>query len=180
MDDHSIVALYLARDEQAIHETAAQYGGVCMQISMNILHSRADAEECVNDTYLRVWNSIPPQRPLSLRAFVCRIVRNLSINRLRDLTRDKRNRDLEVAFSELEGCLAVPEEDEGALAEVLTQFLRGLDKTDRLLFMGRYWHACSVQTLAGQLGMTPNHASVRLHRIREALRVYLKERGYDV
>ena len=94
MNDQEIISLYFDRDEQAIKETDTKYGKTCMQVSMNILHSHPDAEECVSDTYLKTWNSIPPQRPNSLCAFVCRIVRNLSLNRLKELTAAKRDREL--------------------------------------------------------------------------------------
>ena len=100
MNDQEIIALYFDRNEQAIAETDKSYGKACMQVSMNILQSRPDAEECVSDTYLKTWNAIPPTRPNSLCAFVCRIARNLSLNRLRDLRRDRRNRELTVSFEE--------------------------------------------------------------------------------
>ena len=86
MNDQEIISLYFDRNEQAIKETDTKYGKTCMQVSMNILHSRPDAEECVNDTYLKTWNSIPPTKPHSLCAFLCRIIRNLSLNRLQELT----------------------------------------------------------------------------------------------
>ncbi len=179
MEDQQIIDLYFARNEQAIMETDKQYGAACMRISMNILNSRSDAEECVNDTYLGVWNSIPPQRPLKLGAFVCRIARNLSVKRFRDLHRQKRNRDLEVAMEDLAAIAAPPEDRSAELAQDISNFLAKLDKLDRLLFMGRYFHLCSVKELAKRSGMTENHVSVRLHRTREKLRAYLLERGYQ-
>ncbi len=180
MDDQRIIELYFARDEQAIAETAQCYGSDCMRVSMNILHSHADAEECVNDTYLRAWNSIPPARPKALKAFLCKITRNLSLNRLRDQHRLGRDSDLTVSIHELEGCLAVPEENGEELATLLSDFLVGQEKTDRLLFMGRYWHGLSVNELAVRLDMKANTATVRLKRMRERLRSYLQERGYSV
>ena len=178
MNDQEIVALYFARDEQAIKETSTKYGGLCMQTSMNILGSKPDAEECVNDTYLKTWNSIPPTKPNSLGAFVCRIVRNFSINRLRYLTRDRRNREVTVSFEELESCISAPDEASGELAQLLTAFLDGCEEKDRVLFMGRYWFHCPVGDLARRMDMTPNAASMRLHKIREKLRAYLEERGH--
>jgi len=180
MEDQKIIELYFARDERAIAETAQSYGGVCMRVSMNILHSHPDAEECVNDTYLRAWNSIPPTRPNVLKAFLCKITRNLSLNRLRDQHRLQRDSDLTVPLHELENCLALPEENGGELAGLLSDFLHEQDKTDRLLFMGRYWHGISVAEMAERLGMKPNTVTVRLKRTREHLRVYLSERGYSV
>ena len=180
MNDQEIIALYFARDEQAICETDARYGKTCMQVSMNILRSRPDAEECVNDTYLKTWDSIPPASPASLCAFVCRIVRNLSLNRLKELTAAKRSRELMVSFEELEDCIPMPDEESPALAEELAAFLKTEGETDRALFVGRYWFACSVEELARRTGMTKRAVHMRIFRTRERLRAYLIERGYSV
>ena len=180
MNDQEIIALYFARDEQAIRETDARYGKTCMQVSMNILRSRPDAEECVNDTYLKTWDSIPPARPASLCAFVCRIVRNLSLNRLQELTAAKRSRELTVSFEELEACIPMPDEESPALAEELAAFLKTEGETDRALFVGRYWFACSVEELARRTGLTKRAVHMRIFRTRERLRAYLTERGYSV
>ena len=180
LSDPDIIKLYFIRDERAIRETDQKYGRLCMQVSMNIVSSRPDAEECVNDGYLKTWNSIPPARPFSLGAFVCRIVRNLSINRLRNLRASKRDRDLTCSLEELEACIPLPDEAAGELPQLLDGFLGSLGREDRALFMGRYWYSCSVKDLAHRLGMTPNAASQRLRRIREDLRAYLAEGGYHV
>ena len=166
MNDQEIISLYFDRDEQAIAETDKRYGKTCMRVSMSILNSHPDAEECVNDTYLKTWNAIPPARPRSLCAFVCRIVRNLSINRLEELTAAKRNRDLTVSFEEL--------------AELLESVLRKEGETDRVLFVGRYWFACPVEELARRTGLTRRAVHMRIFRTRERLRAYLTERGYGV
>lgn len=180
MKDQDIIDLYFARDEQAIRETDVKYGGLCMQVSMNILESKPDAEECVSDTYLKTWNSIPPTRPSSLCAFVCRIIRNLSLNRLRDMRREKRNRDVTLSLEELEACIPMPDEDKNELSYLLNAFLEAQGEVDRVLFVGRYWFHCSVSDLAGRLGLTANAVSLRLHKTRERLRAYLTERGYRV
>lgn len=180
MNDQDIVALYFDRNEQAIAETDKKYGNLCMQVSMNVLDSKPDAEECVSDTYLKTWNSIPPTRPNSLCAFVCKIARNLSLNRLRDLRREKRNRELTVSFEELEACIPMPDESKNELSHLLTVFLDGQGEVDRVLFMGRYWFHCSVGDLAKRMGLTQNAVSLRLYKTREKLRVYLEERGYRV
>ena len=180
MNDQQIISLYFDRNERAIKETDRKYGKTCMQVSMNILHSHPDAEECVNDTYLKTWNSIPPTKPRSLCAFLCRIIRNLSLNRLQSLTAAKRNRDLTVSFEELEACIPLPDEQTPALAEMLEKFLREQGETDRTLFMGRYWFACSVEDLARRTGLTKNAVQLRIFRTRERLRAYLEERGYHV
>ena len=178
--DGEIVELYFARDEQAIAETDKKYGKVCMQVSMNIVESRPDAEECVNDGYLKTWNAIPPARPNSLCAFVCRIVRNLSINRLRDMKAERRSRDLTLSLEELESCISVDESRADILPGLISAFLEGLDETDRKLFMGRYFHATPVKSLAETYGLTPNAVSLRLHKTRERLRLHLEEGGYSV
>ncbi len=180
MQDNEIIELYFARNEQAIVETDKMYGAACMRVSLNILNSRPDAEECVNDTYLKAWNSIPPQRPNVLKAFLCRITRNLSLTRYRHLHRAGRNVDLEVSFEELEACIPTPEEQSSLLAGYISDFLKREDKQDRLLFMGRYFHACSAKELAQRLGMSESNVNVRLYRTRERLRAYLLERGCGV
>ena len=178
--DAAIIDLYFARNEQAIAETDKSYGKVCMQVSMNILDSRPDAEECVNDTYLKTWNSIPPTKPNSLCAFVCRIARNLSLNRLRDLRREKRNKELTLSLDELEACIPASIEDSEQLAALLNDFLAGLDEANRVLFMGRYWYSYAIDDLARSMGLTQKAVYMRLHKIRERLRAYLGERGYRV
>ena len=180
MQDQDIIALYFARNQQAITETDKKYGGDCMRVSYNILNNRQDAEECVNDTYLHTWRTIPPTRPSSLRAFLCRIVRNLSLSRFRDLHRQKRNRDLEVSLEEISYCIPAPADNADELAAHISDFLETEERLDRLLFMGRYFHGISVKELALRCGMTPNGVSARLYRCRERLRVYLQERGYSI
>ena len=147
---------------------------------MGILGNRQDAEECVSDTYLRTWNSIPPQRPSSLKAFLGKIARNLSIDRLRHRHIARHDSDLEIMLSELEPYLPAREEEESALSELLDSFLSGLEPLERQLFMGRYWHAYPVKDMATYYGLTPNAVSHRLNRTRERLRIYLNQRGYSV
>ncbi len=178
--DREILDLYFARDERAIEETARSYGRACLRVSMGILGSHPDAEECVSDTYLRTWDTIPPARPVSLLSYVCRIVRNLSIDRLRTLNAARRCRDLTVSFEELEECIPVREDVAGELAEVLSEFLRGIGERDRALFLGRYWYAVPVKTLAVEWGMSPTAVSLCLGRVRAKLKTYLEERGYTV
>ncbi len=178
--DEGIIELYFARDERAIRETERCYGGVCMQVSMRVLDSRPDAEECVSDTYLKTWNTIPPTRPRSLCAYVCRIARNLSINRLREMTAQKRNRDLMVSLDELEACIPAPTEGDNELAGHISRFLWSERELDRRLFVGRYWFGQSVGELATDWKLTTGAVSMRLHKCRERLRRYLNERGYTV
>ena len=176
----SIVALYFARDERAILETDRVYGKFCMGLSQGIVGNRSDAEECVNDTYLKVWNTVPPKEPPSLKTYLARIVRNLSIDRYRQNRAARKHIDFEIALHELSECLPAKEEDQGEVISLMETFLRGEDALSRKLFMGRYWHACSVKELANHYGLTQNAVTKRLTRTREKLRVYLAERGYAV
>ncbi len=175
--DAVIVELYLARDERAIRETERYYGAACMRVSMGILSNRSDAEECVNDGYLKTWNSIPPTRPLSLGGYILRIVRNLSINRLRDVTAAKRNRDLTVSIDELDECLPDRYTDADGLDSALTQFVAALGERDRRLFLGRYWFNLPVKELAAEWDMSPNAVSQNLSKTREKLRAFLENGG---
>lgn len=181
MNDQDIVALYHARDEQAIKESEEKYGAYCHSVAMNILNDRPDAEECVNDTWLRAWNAMPPHRPSVLRSFLAKITRNLSLNRLQARTAAKRNGHLVVALEELGDCVPAPEDtDARELCAQIDGFLAVTPKLDRQLFLGRYWFAHSVRTLAIHYGLSENSVSQRLKRTRAALRVYLTERGYGV
>ena len=179
--DAAIVELYHRRDEAAIRETDRHYGPLCLRVAMNILANRADADECLNDTYLKAWNSIPPARPSRLSAFLTRITRNLALDRYRADHRDKRNSHLTVMLSELEECIPAPEEeDASALLAHIKDFLRAQGELDRNLFVGRYFHAYEVKRMAAGYGLSPNAVSLRLHKTREKLRVYLQERGYRI
>ncbi len=179
--DREIVELYWQRNERAIQLTHERYGGLCTKIAMNILGNPSDAEECVNDTYLKAWKSIPPEKPRALGAFLTRITRNLALDRYRTKRRQKRDGEFTVMLSELGDCVPAPEEGDAAeLLGHIKDFLRGLDETDRNLFVGRYFHAYEVQRMAEGYGLTPNAVSLRLYKTREKLRVYLNERGYSV
>ncbi len=173
--DREIVALYLSRDERAIRETAQLYGRACMRVSMDILESRPDAEECVNDTYLKTWNSIPPNRPQSLGGYVLRIVRNLSVSRLRELTAAKRRRGTTVPLQELEACLPDKYQTDDELSAALSRFVGTLGERDRRLFLGRYWYNLPVKELAQEWGMSANAVSQNLAKTRERLRSFLKK-----
>lgn len=176
--DGDIVALYLARDEAAVEITQRLYGGYCLAVAMNILDNLSDAEECVNDTYLRAWNSIPPQSPTVLRLFLGKIVRNLAIDRYR--RRASRGEGFEVTLEELAEILPDREEGDGRLSALLAAFLEELPPEERNYFILRYWHGHSVARIAKAFRMKPNTLSARLYRTREKLRIYLTERGYSV
>jgi RNA polymerase sigma-70 factor (ECF subfamily) len=178
--DEYIVELYFLRDERAVTETQREYGSFCLDLALRILgrDNRADAEECVNDAYLTLWRTIPPKRPIPLKAYLAAVLRNLSIDRYRQNRRRLRLRELEETAQELSSALWVPDSAEGELGEVLSEFLRSLSEEERRLFMGRYWHSYPVRKLAKQYGLTPNAVTKRLGRTREKLREYLNERGY--
>lgn len=178
MEDNDIITLYWARNDQALTETSVKYGGICHAVAMGILHDRQDAEECVNDTWVRAWQTIPPQRPSIFKAFLCRITRNLSIDRYRQNQRRNANVELELVLDELAECL--PDHEEVGFGDTLNTFLDGMEPSDRKLFLGRYWYARPVKDIAKEYGLSADSVSVRLYRIRERLRGYLTERGYQL
>lgn len=185
MEDEEIVALFWERSEEAIGAVDEKYGGVLRRIGRNILNSDRDGEECVNDAYLAAWNTIPPQRPEPLLTYLCKIVRNQAVARYHANTAQKRNSSYDVALEELEECLASDGTVEEALsAKELTahldRFLDTLDGESRALFVRRYWYADSIAGLAEQFRLSKNNVSVRLSRLREKLRRYLKKEGYDL
>ena len=179
MDDRQIIALFYERSEHAITELSKKYGDLCFKIAINILNDAQDAEECVNDAYLGAWNSIPPQNPDPLRAYLCRIVRNLALKKRRANTALKRGGQLEVSLAELENCLPDNSFDEQLSAKELTEqlnaFLSTLPRDDRAMFIKRYWLAEPLSEIAKAFGITEHNASVRLGRIRKKLQQYLKE-----
>lgn len=177
MRDSEIIELYFARDEQAIAETEKSYGAYCQSIAAQILGNPSDAEECVNDTWLRAWHSIPPKRPNPLKLFLGKITRNLAISRYRANHRQKRAH-IEIALSELEACVPMPEESTAELRLLLDSFLVTLEDTERRLFVGRYWYAYTPETLARAYGMTRNAVGLRLMRTREKLKQYLEKEGW--
>ncbi len=182
MEDKRIIDLFFARSELAIEALAAKYGALCSRIAENILGDSMDAEECVNDAYLGVWNSVPPQRPDPLRSFLCRIVRNLSISRYHANTAKKRNSSYDVALEELEGILSGGSAEEALnereLSRSINRFLDLLEEKTRVMFVLRYYHACPVADIARRMGLRPNNVSVRLLRTREKLREHLREEGF--
>lgn len=182
MEDAEIIRLYWARDEGAIPASDEKYGGLCRALSRNILGSPEDAEECVNDTWHRAWNAMPPQRPRSLRAFFAAITRNLSLDRWRERGADKRGGGLDVLLSELEDCLPSADDVEKAaeaaeLARAMDRWLGGLAAADRVAFLRRYWYGQRVDEVARQAGCAPNTMTKRLERLREGLRRALEQEG---
>lgn len=183
MDDGQIITLFFQRSEQAISEISGKYGTLCARTARNILGSTQDAEECVNDAYLALWNTIPPQEPKPLLGYLCRVVRNLALKKRRDNKAQKRDSSYDAALDELASCLAGPETAETALeAQVLTEaldrFLDGLKPSDRTLFVRRYWFGDSVPELAERWGLSRHNVTVRLSRIRQKLKQNLQKEGF--
>lgn len=183
MDDEAIIELFYDRSEQAIRELDEKYGKVCHNLAYNILHSSQDAEECVNDAYLGIWNAIPPARPNPLLAFLSRIVRNLSLMRYHaDRTAKRGGGNYTLALEELEDCLTsshMVEQDleEQELVRLIEDFLDTLSLENRVLLLRRYWFSDSYGEIAKRTGLSAKNVSVRLTRIRKQLRRYFEERG---
>ena len=182
MEDSQIIALFIERSEQAIAELDRKYGSAVKRTAANILSDRLDVEECVNDAYLGVWNSIPPQRPSPLVSYVCRIARNLAVNRWHANTARKRSANYELVLDELEDCLpsgadVETELEAKELTAAIDRFLAAQSREDRFLFVRRYWYADPVSELAALTGSSADRVSVRLFRLREKLRKTLTKEG---
>lgn len=185
MEDSQIIELFFVRAEGAVAELTQKYGRLCRSIAYNILSSRQDAEECENDTYLRVWDTVPPVRPESLRAYVSRIVRNLSLDRLRYRLRQKRGNSYDILLSELSECIPDERTDVEASADdtvirSIEAYLRTLDESTRILFVRRYFHMESVESLAKRYGLKASSVSTRLLRTRARLRIWLEQEGVSI
>ncbi|MBP1572253.1 MAG: sigma-70 family RNA polymerase sigma factor [Oscillospiraceae bacterium] len=180
MDDKRIIELYWERNESAIKESRLAYGSYCATIADNILHSKEDTEECVNDTWIRAWNTIPPEKPRRLAHFLGRITRNLAIDRYRS-GRSQKNGGGQISccLDELSECIGEenPIEDKVALREILNSFLRLLDKKNREIFLLRYWYMMPVNEIARSFDMSEGAVKMVLKRVREKLRVYLESEG---
>lgn len=186
MDDRKIVCLFLERNELALKEVSRKYGGYCLRIAQNILGNYEDAEECVNDTYLRAWNSIPPNEPTSLGAFLGRITKNLSLDRARFFRCEKRGGNKEtLSFEELEDFLSennsVESESElNEMIEAINTFLRSLPAKKRLMFVARYWQCDKLSDIAARYGMSESSVASSLSRTCKKLRDYLIKRGFEI
>ncbi len=185
MEDSQIIELLFARQESALHEVSHKYSRFYKQIVRGILFDEADAEECEDDILLAIWNSIPPNRPDCLSAYIAKLARRIGIDRLRYKTRKKRDAGYTVTLSELEGCLPDTEsardaEEAETIRSVLSDFIRGLEAETQILFIRRYIYFESVSELAARFSMSENHVSVKLYRARAALRKRLQKEGIRV
>lgn len=182
MEDSKIIDLFFERSEKAIVELSKKYGSVCMKVSMNVLNNRQDAEECVNDSYMGVWNRIPPEKPNPLLAFVCRIVRNISINRYKKNNTQKRKSNYDLCLDELENYVSsrndVEEEfEEGEITAYIDDFLDSQSQTNRMIFVRRFWYMDSYEQIANASGIKEGAIRTRLSRVKAELKKYLEKRG---
>lgn len=185
MEDKDIITLYWERSERAIEETDLKYGKLCRGISMGIVGDRRDSEEVINDSWLAVWNTLPPQWPKLLKAYVCRIVKNLSLKNFTYNHASKRKCVYQQSLEELDDCAGHGAAiDDGVMREELVKavncFLDSLSENNRNIFLERYWFTCSLEEIARQNGITKKTASMRLTRIREQLKKYLRKEGYHI
>jgi RNA polymerase sigma-70 factor (ECF subfamily) len=181
MDDKRIVELFWERSEDAIAETDKKYGRYILFIAKNVLSDDEDAREVQNDTYLRTWDSIPPERPTALRAYVGAICRNLALSRYRRKYAEKRQGCVDIAIEELADCL--PDESDGdrvaseIIADALNRFVAELSARDRRIFVQRYWYMCSTEQIARDNSMNRNTVTTVLYRTIEKLRAFLEKEG---
>ncbi len=185
MNDSELIALYWQRSEAALEETEKKYGRLCRHIAMNILRSTEDAEECVNDTYLGAWNSIPPQKPAVFSAYLCKIARNCALKRYDYNNSKKRSAQVEISLTELEDCLVQPVNDvcpcEMELtAKAISKFLRTLSYESRNVFMRRYWFFDSISDIASRFSITESKVKSILFRTRGKLKVFLMKEGIEI
>ena len=182
MEDRHIIELLFARTESAIDALARKFGQRLLSLAMNILHSHQDAEECVNDTYLALWNKIPPERPDPLSAYTYRIGRNTALKKLRANTAQRRNNGYDLSLYELADCIADDSLwdtlDARELGRCIDHFLSEQSYENRCIFIKRYWYGDSIKQIAKDTGILEGTISVRLNRIRSALRYYLNKEGY--
>ncbi len=186
MDDSKIVELYFARDMRAIEETSLKYNAYCRAIAVNILKSREDAEECVNDALDRAWNTIPPKKPGNLGTYIGKIVRSISVDRCRHNSAEKRGGGrVNEIFDELSECISDKNNVENTLetkelTEYINSFLKTLPESKRSIFVLRYWYAMEIGEIALRTGKGKSSVSVILYRLRNELKEYLSERGYFI
>lgn len=183
VEDTQILDLYWERDEQAISESDKRYGRYCHSIAYNILHDREDSDECVNDTWMRAWNVIPPKRPDKLAIFLGTITRNLSIDRWkRKRARKRGNGEMDAALDELIECIPASSSVEDVveaseLEKMINDFLYDLPERDCNVFLRRYWFMEEYSAISRRYGMKLNTVKTSLHRTREKLKVYLEKEG---
>ena len=184
IDDLRIIELYFERDEQAIKETDSKYGKLCHSIAYNILNNREDSEECVNDTYVGVWNAIPPTRPNNFMAFICKIARNLSLKRLEFTKREKRSADIIISFEELAAVLPderyAPNISDEDIGKIISEFLRNQKEDAKNVFIRKYYFFDSISEIAKRYSFTESKVKNMLFYTRNKLKDYLIKEGVEI
>ncbi|MBQ8497656.1 MAG: sigma-70 family RNA polymerase sigma factor [Clostridia bacterium] len=184
MNDQEIIALYFARSEKAIAKTAEKYGKYCYTVAHHILKNHEDSEECVNDTYLKTWDRIPPERPLHFCAYLGKITRNLALGLYEKYTAEKRGGgETALVLEELAECIASDDTVEKAIAEkemadILNRFLAELPMQTRKIFMRRYWYLSSLKEIARDFHMSEGNVRIILFRTRKKLQKILEREGF--
>ena len=183
VNDEAIIELLFARQEDVISAIDTKYGSRCRKISMGILGNEHDVEECINDAYMNIWETVPPEKPNPLSSYIYKTIRNISINKKRNNNTLKRSCVLEEALEEMENSLIFDSEISAALEwselmKLIEEFLRGESKENRIAFIRRYWFMESYDEIAKKLGVSKTNVSVRLTRTREKLKKFLKERWF--
>lgn len=183
MEDQGIIALFFKRSEQAIEEIDKKYGGYCYSIAYNILSNREDSEESVSDTYLAAWNTIPPQNPKLLNAFLAKITRYISIDRWRKLgAKCRGGGEVTLSLEELNECVdrenVEKKLSDRELTRIFNRFLSSLSETERNIFLCRYWYLDSISSISDASGFSQSKVTSMLHRLRGGLRKVLREEGY--
>lgn len=184
MEDRDIVELYLSRDQEALRQTSEKYGGRLRSLAFHLVEDDETAEECENDTYLAAWQSIPPHEPRDyFYPFLARLLRHIALNRCRERKRLKRSALVCELSSELEECLAAPDDTEcrveaGELAQTINDFLGSLPAAKRIVFLRRYWYLDSVAEIGTRCAMSQGQVKTMLYRLRSQLRDYLEKEGF--
>lgn len=182
MEEQEIIRLLFARSETAVEALRNQFGPYCGAIALHIVGNYADAEECVSDTFFAVWNTIPPQKPERLRAYVGRIARNIALDRYDYLHAKKRNGEFDLILSELGECVQSREDtqqqvEDGLIRDSISAYLRGKKEADRNIFLRRYWYADTISEIAERFGAGESRIKSILYRMRRELRKHLQKEG---
>ncbi len=185
MDDQTIIALFWERNQTAITAVETQYGAKLYQLAFNILNSPADAEECVSDTYFKIWNAVPPERPVHLFAYLAKICRNQALGKVDYQTAAKRSGLTVSLHDELEQCIPAhssveAQADAAQLGRLLNTFLKGLPREQRLLFLRRYWYGDSIAAIAKRYNLSESKTKTTLFRTRKKLKKFLDKEDFTI